>query len=431
MKPNKKDKTQLMYKLAMNIIFLIWFFFYSLNYLLSYYEELKTNKETLIEKNNIRDGLVSEGISYSEFKKQLSWVANKNDYWFKILAQIDEDFYDTNIKNWTIDSFDVFFTDKEKQILERESSDEIKSRSNKIDKIIPYYVDGIDILDNNTIDSKLINYVITDFEFINYVEKLLETFSLTTEDPIWINRVEKVVDWTDGSNSLDSSIFYIPLSLTLEWSKKNTLDFLEYLENIWNIEIDDNKDELSVYSDKKFRRVFLWDRYSEDYNIFEKQMISIEWVKFEEYLDRSVKNRWVDEDFIKFIDIEQGREKIAFTVDLRFYVRWISKLQIETKINSVIAKYNALALSLKKKMLEVSKKDFLRKGWEAISIRNNIRTYVNDIESKSEFFKKDIKLLRKDTDKIYDLYKTMLLHEENFNLIEKKIELIDEKIKTL
>jgi len=414
MKPTKKNKTQLIYKLLMNIIFLLVYFFYSLNYLSSAYDKLEKNKEDLISETNIYKSLIKEWLSYEEFSKRLKKSTEKDTLTYKILSKIDKDFYNANIKNKTIDDFDTYLESKKLEIEKRNQWEVVLNRDKKIDKILPYYVDGIDIRENS----------ITDFEFINYIETILAAFSLKTEDPIWINDIQKIEEEGNENKAYDSSLFYIPLSLHLVWNKKNVIDFINYLKNIWSISID--WDNLKIYSSNKIHKSLLWR-----WNIYEKQLVTVEKIQFTDYLDSSIKDRSKDISFLKFIQSWQGREKIWFDIDLRFYVRWISISNIKDKIKNVIWKYNALFKRVTIKFNEVSKKDFLRRWAEAFIIRNQVKAFKTNLYAKKDFFNKWIKKLMKDNNKIYDLYKEMLAYEKNFISIWKKLDLIDEQIKKL
>lgn len=215
-------------------------------------------------------------------------------------------------------------------------------QNEKITKILPSY-----IINNN--DSTEDN-VLTNFKFINYVEKIINTFNLSTNDKIWINNVEVVSEYENlnSNTNLDVNIFEIPLKLNLSWTKKGILSFLHFAYNVWNIKITEDED-IVVNKDDFFSKytVLKWDEYKSDYNIYENQIFDIEYISMTNYIDWSTKQR-KEMSLYDFIIEDQGNDNFDVDIKLNFYVKWIEQYELISFISSVIKHYNDLKSEVNK-----------------------------------------------------------------------------------
>lgn len=311
--------------------------FLSLYIVNSLYQIEDKKKETRSIYNEIVDKKL-HWLNYSEFKS-MNKSMMKWDKYTLVLNNITKDFYDSYLVNKKDKSFDEFIKKKTKEMNNSHSIQVIAENEKQIVNILPVYSEkNIDIWEEH----------LTDFKFINYIESIIDTFNLNTNASIWIWNIEILKDymisgWSKESN--DTNIYSIPLSLNLSWTKKNIIDFLYFIENVWNIKIDKNTIIINknngFLSTNWFSKVLSWDRYTTNYNIFEHQIIDIKDITFPKYLDDSYKIR-KNRSFIDFIKKTQWNEKYEINVSLRFYVKWLPKARIISTINNIILNYKLI-----------------------------------------------------------------------------------------
>lgn len=158
---------------------------------------------------------------------------------------------------------------------------------------------------------------------MNYVESLLYTFNLSTDNAIGITEIKPVEDYAVNINqksskkdleSIDSNIFYIPLSLTLKGRKEGIIDFFTYTQSVGNISIEDS--DLKVYSDASFAKRIPGPNPD---NVFQNQIFDIESILMKDYIDSD--SSQVEGDFVQYIKEKQGRDEMSLDVVLRFYIK--------------------------------------------------------------------------------------------------------------
>ena len=379
------------------IIQFVFYFVLTLGLLIfiifSVYQQIKSiegkKNETGILYNDIVR-IEKSGLSLEEFKK-INWSGESNRVLKEILKNMSDEFYDNNLINTSFDTYELFLENKIEELNSEENIEFIKEKNKKISKILPWYTEwAIDFWD----------YILTDYRFINYIESIIETFNLSTTNSIWISRLTILDDFSDKTkswNSLDSNIYYIPLKLVLKWSKSSIVEFLYYIENVGNIQIEDDNivlNENDWILVKNWLNVILeWDKYSNSYNIFEHQIADISRVSMKDYIDSSYVSRW-NSNFNEFIIKTQWNDDFEVSVDLMFYVKGQPRYKIEEFILRVLNKYKELTwlvnLSLKNTDIK----------WEE---RTVILKYNNTLKSLS----KEVLNMRKDLskkDKLENLY---------------------------
>ncbi|MCD5385372.1 hypothetical protein LRZ95_01755, partial [Candidatus Gracilibacteria bacterium] len=203
-----------------------------------------------------------EGINFNEFKN----ISTDNETDKVILSNITSDFYNKYLKNNGSTDFDTFINKKKKELNSEENTKLIEKNKSQIINVLPIY------LENNI---NIGGDKLSDLKFVNYIESIVDSFNLSIGGSIGIGNVVLLDEYavsSNGGDSLESSIFYIPLNITVKGTKSNIIDFLYFIEHVGNIEINNNK--INVVRDYKnflsvngFPKILSGDKYTKDYNI--------------------------------------------------------------------------------------------------------------------------------------------------------------------
>jgi hypothetical protein len=364
--------------------------------------------------------------------------STKDEYLKNIFTDTSKDIkgtYESNLINKWKDNYNDFISKKVEEIKNKElnlSSSQIRQ---KIEKILPYYKD------NSSLDGKWL----TDFKFINYIEKIIHNFWLeyVWNIGVWNFTLEESELLSDKKkkkikSQLEWEIYNFKLPLTLTWKKKNIIDFLYYIENVWNISfIKDGKDiEIKEISrkrdikDKKWNviavndfynipRYFLWEK-----DILNNIVVDIENIKLKDYIDSSLNPIDYDDDsitFINFIKNDQPDEKYEITIDLKFYVKWLEIYKTKKYINNITLKYNNLLKIISSGI------QFWKKNKANSSSSSKLSLKKLEIQnSYLSFLSKDIKNLsnikRLDTE-LWNVYIEAQKYEKIFDTISKSLDI--------
>ncbi len=396
MERQKREINIIIIHFVFYFILTIWLFFYLFSSIIPeimVIEKIKTDTKKLY--NDIEKTKKS-WLTFSEFKSNNN--SSKNTMVVnKILEEITESFYEKNLQNNDSATYQEFLDNKKNELNSTENRKIVEDKSMIISKVLPPYSDvSIAFPDN----------ALTDFKFINYVESIIETFNFSTNDPIWISKITLVDDFamsTSKNNSLEASIYYIPLSMNLKWTKSWIIDFLYFIENVGNIDIKDNdviiNNEYSFLSKNGVKRTLVWSKVTDDYNIFENQMIDIDKITMKQYIDNSYKSRWKRE-FLEFIAKDQWNEYYEISLNLLFYVKWQPTYKIEEFITSVLDKHrestNLVDSKLKDKKTEWIELINFTKNKEVLKQLNSevdtIRKWLSKKDKLEELYKKTIKI---------------------------------------
>ena len=362
------------------ILGVIWIILFNTIWKISEVEAKKIDTQKLYEELS---KIKKEWINFNEFKN----ISTDNETDKVILSNITSDFYNKYLKNnWSTD-FDTFINKKKKELNSEENIKLIEKNKSQIINILPTYSEN----NINILWDKL-----SDFEFINYIESIVDSFNLSIWWSIGIWNVVLLDEYAVSSNwwdSLESSIFYIPLNITVKGTKSNIIDFLYFIEHVWNIEINNNK--INVVRDYKnflsvnwFPKILSWDKYIKDYNIFENQITDISKISIPEYIDWSYISRG-DKDFVDFIKKTQWNEEFEVKVNLNFYVKWQPKYEILKFIKSVTNNFKLLNLKVNQliswnkvkwaKLIDLKKKQNLLKNLntKVVNINKELRKQKN------------------------------------------------------
>ncbi|QFR39751.1 hypothetical protein A9Q91_06110 [Candidatus Gracilibacteria bacterium 28_42_T64] len=368
-------------------------------------------KDTAILAQDIQ-AITKGGISYTDFLalgKAVTTGTGYSSYDVELLKDIKEDFFAQHLKNTTNEGFMVFLEKKSEEINNDENKLKMQEKEEEIVQLLPSY---------SEVTNDLTAEALTDFKFINYVETILESFSLKYTDPIGIKDIVLLEDFSnDGKNNkgLETNIFYIPLGLNLNGSKENIINFLHFIEKAGNIEVKDNL--LSVYRDnfliKRGRKITLLGSGKDaDYNIYENQMIDLDSFQMREYINSSgYTGESSKKTFPDFIKSTQGGEKIKIDVELKFYIKGLPYYKVEEFVVNMLSQYAAL-----EKNVNILMKNKKIKGIDKINV-NKINAYLKEISS-------DIKQIAqglKKKDNIDKLYKKAVKYNVILDTLEEKI----------
>lgn len=377
-KINTRIKSAIMQGFIFNVILtvtLLWFFLYST---LPNLFVVREKQSTLQEAVSYYKNMQSQWLTLKELKAEYWKSSLKDPYVTNLLKTIDENFYEENLVNTTDGDYKTFLLSKKQSILEEKDSDEYRSRDAKISTILPSYS-----------DSQNIEWSLTDYQFISYIEALLFTFNLETQDSIGTGNIESIksVDTKNIENSLNTSIFYIPLELSVVGQKKDILDFLHYLENVGSINIENG--EIQIYTDNVITKPLEWEQVSSEYNIYENQIADIQYIVMKDYIDASPQPN--NADLSTFIKQTQGRERFTAQIKMQFYISWLPDYKVEKFITDTSEKYEQIQklvtqeiAKIKKATTKVDSGDVLF----AISTINSLGGILNSMETSSKDLRK-------------------------------------------
>lgn len=312
--------------LSLFLILVVTFLIYLLPSIL----KIEDSKSVALGLKSDIENIEKKWLSFSDFKK-LSAQSTKDKFTLEILKVMDEDFYKNNLVNNSWSTYENFIKNKKEEI-EELSVWEYSEQQELIWIILPTYSSEVSWLDSN---------VLSDFEFINYVESILETFNLKTNNSIWINKLDIIEDysvWSLAWEWIESNMYYIPLNLILEGKKSWIIDFLYFIENVWNISLNWDKVEINI-SDYLKNVSLEWDLLTSWYNILKHQMVDIDKLSMDKYIDSWYDLRPDLYDFKDLIKSEQWNEKFTVNVILKFYVKGFPLIEIENMINDSLTLY--------------------------------------------------------------------------------------------
>jgi len=312
-------------------------------------------------------------------------------------TQQGRDFFFNYYINPATDSEDYteFLKNKYKTITGKQSQN---TRDAEVSRIIPYFNQWFSVFEeenqeNN--ETKNQNANLSHFSFINYIERLLYTFQLQNDSPLWVQAVYPV---NTETNEIESMISYIPIHLNLRGQRSDIVDFLWFMQEVAKIRSVENNTlfikEDVVISDRDSPKYIIGQEDREDYNIYENQLVDIQEIFFPKHLDESsnIRHRTVrtPEDFINFIKSGRGGEYENLEMQLRFYVRSHPIYKIENYIQSVVTQYDTLHTQLTTNIAEPEQESTTRIDYEnLLSQLEKHRDTVNTLRN-TNFVKRNL-----------------------------------------
>jgi len=443
----KREQQSILIWFLSSIILFIIFLIIILNNVYPKIEQIENQKKDLVknlEKYNI---LSNKWFDYEYFKELNTKYSNTKDstlkellnwnFYTSIYPQIDKNLYEQSIyfsinDKWEREysSFEKFkinnpflgFLDEKLDFFRKEKlSESFVNQKEKVTKVIPTYYS---IWDNKK--------WLTDFSFINYIERLLNKFNLKTTSQIGIKELKQIEDNILNKNS---SIYYVPINLKITGTKESVLNFLQYIKNSGDIILKNN--------DFKFSNKIGST----------SQLSEVSSLKLNDYIDWSYKQRTIYyKDLTTYLkDTNQNEDIINVEVDLKFYVNTISSKKIIENINKIIGNLNKKIIPNKNEnILDKNKKlkyELLHYNYNnLLTVAKSLRS--NSLVNKNNFYKqkaeniysylnssslkKQILALKKEmktTKNIDNLYKKALKYKEIFLKLDSEIYKIAKDLK--
>jgi len=410
-----------------NVIILVIFIGIGSYYLYPKFIQVEEMKESFSELFLQNKKLQQKGISFKEFKNLYKISDWHNELIDNILLDFTEDDYNDNFSNtWGV--YDTFLEAKILNIKEQRIQQEKTDIKTRIQEILPEY----------TSDSFLSNNSLTDFKFVNNLEKLLDRFQLSTNDKIWIWNLSEL--WKHQNkkwekqikqNPLDATIYKWKLQLNLIWEKINIINFIHYIENVWKITVKNKQvsvvtptvDTVIVDNEGKRKKNNFLDitRYfKKGVNPYNGLLMEIENLEFSDYLDSSDLPTPDGYDLIQLAKDEQWNEKFQIDITLAYYVKGLPTFKIEKFISSVQKRHAELLKISQSWIVYVSKNRSQLKSSDAIvaiSSLNNINRYLKGIKEDLNSIKKA--LAKKEN--LWVLYKSAQEFDTIFQTITVKL----------
>lgn len=341
-----------------------------------------------------------QGLNLQEFKSLYSkYTDEKDPYIINLLKNVDNEFYEQNLANTSNGTYEEFLLEKNEYIINEKNSEEFKKRDERINTILPAYA-----------GRRGIQNALSDYEFINYVEALLFTFNLETDDSIGIGNIQPVeeksaINDEDSGVSTETSLFYIPLQMKLVWQKTDILDFIHYLAHAGSINIEDG--EMVVHRDSVIKKPIEGDTYDFSYNIYENQLVDVEFIVMKSYIDTSISP--TDTDTLEnFVRKTQGRDRFEIELKVRFYVSGLPDYKVEEFIVWILDKYESLDKQITRTIAETKNTGRQVKSWDvlfAISTINSLNYLLDSLEDQVKNLRKTF---LKDKTKIESIYEQAL-----------------------
>ncbi len=394
----KNNKINLISLIVNTFIFLV-LIFVSLSYFYPEIMNIENKKWNLLKLQNNYKDLNSNWLSYINFKK--IHLPETTNYEKRILFKIWHDFYSKNFIN-SDGKFKLYkdFLNNLDQDIKWKLKKDYDKKHNQIYSIIPIYVEWINDINSETL---------SDFKFINNIEQLLYDNNLTTNSQIWIKSLDKVKDYSENSkvkSDLGSDIYSITLPLSIKGKKKNIINFLQEIYNMWIVHkwnIKKGEPDLVITNSNNF--------------------VEVDSIKMDKYIDDlpslSVQDK--DKSLIQLLKTSKEKDDdFKMDVKLVFYVQWLPNYKIKQDILNVVWNISEdLKKSLSKKQLEeldstnynyiISKVKTL----ESLNKKDKlILIQLNEIDSYLKWLDSKMKLIVKDT----NLDKNLL---KNYNYIQR------------
>lgn len=388
MKNNKREESSIVMHFMFYFILIIWLSIFTFINIVPNIQAIEEDKTKTLNAYTDLLRITKSWLSFDEFKANI-WTWATDVYLSKIIKNISSEFYNKNLVNTKELTYKKFLESKKIDLNSNENNLLLEESLKDIEKLLPTYSD-------NSIEYW--NNPLTDYKFINYVESIIETFNLSSDSSLWITNVNLVDEFSVNVKkweSLESNLYYIPLKLVLKWTKTDFIDFIDFIENVGNMKIENDEIVLNKYIswNSWVVKVLEWDKYTKNYNFYEHQIIDISSIFIKEYLDWSYISKW-DTDFFEFIKNTQWKQKYTFTVDLKFYVKWVPIYKVEEFIQKIIDRYNELNKLVKKSLVNTK-----ISRWERINL-TKINSTLKQIDKDIINLKKE---LRK-KEKIEELY---------------------------
>ena len=443
------------------------------------YNSIEEKKAELFVLQEALVSLNSAWLSFEDFNNLHEVLdektgLNNNTYLQNVLKDFDEQDYNTYFVNTSWTQYQSFLKKNVTDLARKKNELESDGISQSIQKVLPYYTEKSSLGDES----------LTDFKFVNYVEHLFHTFNLRSSWDIWVGVLQEDTQfeweqnwWADlwevdlweadlweevspkkKSKQLDRKIYSWKMKFILEWKKRNIINFIYFIENVWKISIQDwaaiiqetetawsywedlrrlfidsalnnVKDETTIKKEDKNEATFDLESVtgqekdvelnsaSLDENetiptsktigkmdIYNNLVMDIESIKFIDYIDSSEsKSGKRYADFVTFLKKTQWVETYSIDITLNFYVRGLPAYKIEEYTDKILSDFNELKKIINQASAYIAGNKNKLKSTRAVSAKNNMEKfnrYLSSIDKEVEALTKNFRR-KKQLEEVY------------------------------
>lgn len=345
----------------------------------------------LAEIEALEGSLVAQAQEYQTIKKQglsqaqlLSFLTEKQSEQKDLIEKSGEELYQSIFTNTTQKEYLDFLKDKETALGQLKNSDFLAKRDEKLSASLPFFGDGV--------DSSV--WVLSDLSYISYLERLLRTFNLTSEQNLTIWELELVNpdEIKNVKNAYSAQIFYIPLDLNVRGRKADIVDFLHFIQHVWNVTLvqENSAEDLVFHTDNVINKNIFTTTQPTSNNIYENMIMDVTSVSFSNYIDESDSQRSpVQKSLLGFINFIKNSNNATQVIDaqmsVRFYVRGMPLYKKESYIQSVISDFETLKKDVQVSLQKAKNRTLQKTNVKLIDVENaltSLQTYVNTLDPK-------------------------------------------------
>ncbi len=419
-------------------IFVVFILTYGL-YLSGELSLVKANKSALQQEMNSYKDIQKQWLSYEQI---LASIWNEEADLKKMFEESEksntqESVYKNIFWNTTDKNYLDFLSEKELNIWEYLQDESIQNRNQKLSIALPFYGEAVDSVIRRTWSwssnelQDISEVRLTDVGYVNYIERLMRSFSLVTHSPISVGNAvlvdEKELENTQ--NSLASQMFYIPLTLDIEGRKADVVDFIHFIQHVGNISIvskDEDFQDIEFHRDSVVQKRIIWDPVKPWYNIYENILTDIKSIQFEEFLDSSTTQRpsTGEQNALSFLQFIKGwpnaNQAFKATIELKFFVRGLPIYKKDSYVLSVVEKFQTLSWKIALTTSRVNSQNILKTP-EMVEVANSLKTlsmYVQNNTPKFHHFRQSFEK-REISD---TLFKQAYKAEQELDVIEALLE---------
>ena len=333
--------------------------------------EIESSKEefrqVLVDYNYVK----KSWIKYEDYKNLIKKTSHKSEsiknalkteHIREFLIKVSPGFYKDNFTNESFPDYEAFLDAKKIEVDKMGLKTDFLKQENQVAQILPVYTDNSDFYTETSL---------TNFKFINYIESLLKEYSLKTQSPIWIGDVqpvEEIIEGLDVIKNIEPNLYYISLWLDIYGRKDKIIKFLKESQEMWSISIENWKIIINNT----------------------KQLLEINSLSIEEYIDSWISHNKKYDNLIDLIKNEQASERLDVSLELRFYIAWISSLKIKEEILKVIWDNLNNGIDDKIKVLE-------KKEASGVELTNEESNNLSELLERKEIINSYRSLLVKDS----------------------------------
>lgn len=375
--------SQLKTNVWLNVFVLIifaWFYFLFLSWELQIVQQ---NKDALQQAYDRFTNMEKKGLTLWELTA--TFPEDKQDQ--KMLVQNGwNELYQSIFANNTTKNYLDFLKEKEAYISELKQTDFIQQRDLKISKALPIFEEK----GNGDLGT------LTEVEFSSYFERLFRTFWLGYDGQVSFSNMELLnpEDLKNQKNSYTPQIYFNEMTFKIDGKKWDIIDFLYFVENVWNISIvnNDGNEDVAFHTDNVIQKQFFSAYRGWTKNIYENMMMEIVNLKMSDSFDSSdsanaISNIWKPSiAYLTYLKSSNNlSEEFGVEVTFRFYVRGIPLYKKESDIKNVLDRYTKLNSDIKS-LLQKSKNRSLQKSnikmIEVVNTLTSLDLYMTNLDTK-------------------------------------------------